>query len=303
MTVRHMQIFRAVCEAEYNTTAAAAMLNMTQPAVSLAIKELERYYGVRLFDRIGRRLRITDAGERFLRYAINITDLFGDMETGLRDWGAGGILRVGASITIGSLFLPDHVKEFAEICPGIDVRATIEQAGRLERKLLANELDLALTEGMPHDPDIVSEAYMDDRLDVVFPADMGLKPGQTVTKEDFQSRRLLLREPGSGTRDVFDRVMENAGMRVMPVWESMSTTALLNAVAKGLGVTVLPHRMILPMLMGGRVVNVNVEGLGFDRKFYIIRHKDKFMTAAAAAFMDLCRDFGKERASAADDMR
>ena len=77
---------------------------MTQPAVSLAIKELEQYYGVRLFDRIGRRLQITDAGKQFLQYAIHITDLFEDMETMLRDWGTKGILRVGASITIGSQF-------------------------------------------------------------------------------------------------------------------------------------------------------------------------------------------------------
>ena len=73
-------------------------------AVSLAIKELEQYYGVQLFDRIGRRLQITDAGQHFLQYAIHISDLFSDMETGLRDWDSKGILRIGAGITIGSRF-------------------------------------------------------------------------------------------------------------------------------------------------------------------------------------------------------
>lgn len=102
MTVRHMIIFRTVCEIGFNLTKAASVLYMTQPAVSLAIKELEDYYGVRLFDRIGKRLKITDAGRHFLKYAIHITDLFSDMETGLRDWDSKGILRIGASITIGA---------------------------------------------------------------------------------------------------------------------------------------------------------------------------------------------------------
>ena len=100
MTIRHMIIFRTVCENGYNSTKAAEVLHMTQPAVSLAIKELEQYYGVHLFDRIGRRLQITDAGQHFLQYAIHISDLFSDMETRLRDWDSKGVLRIGASITI-----------------------------------------------------------------------------------------------------------------------------------------------------------------------------------------------------------
>lgn len=104
MTIRHMIIFRTVCENGYHFTKAAEVLHMTQPAVSPAIKELEQYYGVQLFNRIGRRLQITDAGQHFLQYAIHISDLFSDMETGLRDWNSKGILRIGASITIGSRF-------------------------------------------------------------------------------------------------------------------------------------------------------------------------------------------------------
>ena len=113
MTIRHMIIFRTVCENGYNSTKAAEVLHMTQPAVSLAIKELEQYYGVHLFDRIGRRLQITDAGQHFLQYAIHISDLFSDMETRLRDWDSKGVLRIGASITIGSQFFPHYLKAFS----------------------------------------------------------------------------------------------------------------------------------------------------------------------------------------------
>ena len=140
MTLRHMMIFRAVCETGFHFTKAAEALHMTQPSVSLAIKELEQYYGVHLFDRFGRKLHITDAGKQFLQYAIHICDLFQDMETQLRDWGSKGLLRVGASITIGSQFLPSYVKAFSNRFPSVDVRVVVEQADRLEKKLLANAL-------------------------------------------------------------------------------------------------------------------------------------------------------------------
>ena len=211
MTIRHMIIFRTVCENGYNSTKAAEVLHMTQPAVSLAIKELEQYYGVHLFDRIGRRLQITDAGQHFLQYAIHISDLFSDMETRLRDWDSKGVLRIGASITIGSQFLPNYVKAFSELCPELDVRVTVEQSERLEQKILANELDCALIEGIAHDPNIVSEAYMEDHLSVICGTDKGWTQGQVISIEDFQRQRFLLREKGSGTREVFNRVVEQAG--------------------------------------------------------------------------------------------
>lgn len=291
MTLRHMIIFRTVCETECNTTRAAEALHMTQPAVSLAIKELEQYYGVHLFDRIGRRLQITDAGTLFLQYAIHISDLFTEMETGLRDWNTKGILRVGASITIGSQFLPGYVKAFSNRCPGIDVRAIVDQADRLEKKLLANELDCALTEGIAHDPNIVSEAYLEDHLSIVCAANRGWHQGQFISLGEFQKQRFLLREPGSGTREVFDRTIAQAGIRITPVWEAMSTTALVNAVINDLGIAVLPHRMILPALNRGLIVTVGVHGLQFRRNFYIIYHKDKFLTEAAKTFLDLCRNY------------
>ena len=291
MTVRHMIIFRTVCEIGFNLTKAASVLYMTQPAVSLAIKELEDYYGVRLFDRIGKRLKITDAGRHFLKYAIHITDLFSDMETGLRDWDSKGILRIGASITIGAQFLPSYVKAFANLCPEIDVRVVIDQSERIEERIMENELDFALIEGIPRHPDVLSEAYMEDHMSVICGVGRGWTQGQTISIEDFKNQRFLLREPGSGTRDVINRVTEHAGMHIIPAWEAMSTTALVNAVISGLGIAVLPHRMILPALKRGLICTVNVEGLVFRRSFYIIFHKDKFLTASAKKFMELTRNY------------
>ena len=264
---------------------------MSQPAVSLAIHELEEYYGVALFDRIGRRLCITEAGKRFWEYASHISSMFDDMEKTLRDWGRLGVLRVGASITVGSRFLPGYVKTFLSFHPGLEIKAQIAPTEVLAGKLMANELDLALVEGVPKDPSLVSEDYMEDRLAVICPADGPFRQGETITLEQFRAQRFLLREKGSGTREEFDRVTEQAGFSVTPAWEAMSTTALVNAVIEGLGVSVLPQRLTVGAVERGLVVTVNVEGLNFCRQFRIIYHKDKYLSPVAKAFLEHCRNF------------
>ena len=291
MTRRHMMIFRAVCENDCNSTRAAQALHMTQPAVSLAVRELEEYYGVHLFDRMGRRLHITEAGRIFLQYAIHICDLFDDMETGMRNWDAQGVLRVGASITIGTEFLPGYIKAFSELRPQTDVRAVVEPSDRLEQKILKNDLDCALIEGIAHDPAILSEAYMEDYLSIICPKDAGWQQGEEIPQDVFGKQRFLLREKGSGTRELFDRVMEQAGIAVTPVFEAMSTTALIRAVENGLGVAVLPYRLIAPALAGGRIITISVPGLDFRRSFNLIYHRNKFLTSSARDFLEVCRQY------------
>lgn len=291
MTLRHMKIFASVCENNCNTTKAAEAMHMTQPAVSLAIRELEQYYGVTLFDRIGRRLRLTEAGQRFWEYASHISALFEDMEKGMRNWDSFGLLRVGASITIGSQFLPSYVKAFYNCYPGTEVRVLVASSDELEQRILTSELDFALIEGVAHHPSILSEEYMEDHLTVICPANGYFQNGQVLTVEEFKQQKFLLREPGSGTREVFDRAAESAGFSVQPIWEAMSTTALVNAVINGLGIAVLPHRMVTGPLERGLVTAIRVEGMDFRRRFHITYHKEKFLTTSAKAFIDLCRNY------------
>lgn len=291
MTLRHMKIFCSVCENNSNLTKAAESLNMTQPAVSLAIKELEQYYGVILFDRIGKRLHLTEAGREFLEYANHISSLFSGMETMLRNWDSFGIIRVGASITIGSQLLPDYVRTFSSIHPNIEVKVNVAPSDILETKILAGELDVALVEGIIHSKSIISEEYMQDHLCVICAAGGRYKNGECISIDEFRKEKILLREKGSGTREVFDLVTGNAGFVVEPSWEAMSTAALINAVVNGLGLAVLPYRMILGPLGQGLINIIKVEKLDFTRTLHIIYHKDKLLSSAAREFLDICRSY------------
>lgn len=289
MTLRHMKIFLAVWDHQCNTTKAAQALFMTQPAVSLAIKELEQYYGVRLFERMGRRLQPTQAGAQLREYALTIVTAFADMEQHMRSWDSLGLLRVGASVTIGSQFLPTYVKDFSAQNPGVQVQVLVAPSEQLEGKILCNELDVALIEGAVHAANLISQPYMEDKLTVICPADGPFRQGQVLTLEEFKHQSFLLREPGSGTREVFDRVTESAGFSVHPIWEAMSTTALVNGVMQGLGIAVLPQQMVASALRSGQVISVDVEGLDFRRLFSIIYHKDKYLSPMAKAFVSLCQ--------------
>lgn len=291
MTLRHIKIFLAICDNGNSVTRAAEVLFMTQPAVSLALKELESYYGVLLFERMSRQLYITEAGKQMREYATHVLSLFDHMEKGLRDWDSIGILRVGASVTIGSQFMPSYISAYGVLHPGIDVRVCISSSELLEGQLQTNKLDFAFIEGAVLTSNLISEEYMEDSLTAVCSVNGPFHHGEKVSAERFKMQRFLLREKGSGTREEFDGATEAAGFSVFPVWEATSTTALVNAVIHGLGIAVLPRRMILGPLKHGLIVAFDVEGINFQRKFSIVYHKNKFLTQSAREFIELCKNY------------
>lgn len=288
MTLRHIEIFRALCQNDCNTTKTAKALNMTQPAVSLAIKELENYYGVQLFDRLGRKLVITVAGKRFEEYTNSISSIFEDMEREMKNWDSHGVIRIGATLTIGSKFLPVYAKKFQESYPHIQIKGFCGPADMLEKKVINNELDFAFTEGIPHDADIASDAYMDDRLAVFCAADGRYSQGEKISLEEFRKNNFVLREYGSGTRKVFDLACQRNGFKAEPIWESISNSSIINAVSLGLGLGCISYRLLTKAQKEGRINTIEVEGLDLSRKFYIIRRKNKKLSTAAKYFLYLC---------------
>lgn len=326
MTIRHMRIFLAVTENGNNLTRTANQLYMAQPAVTVAIQELEQYYGVNLFDRLGKRLYLTEAGKQFREYVVRILGLFDDMEEGMKSWGSRGVLRVGSSITIGSQFMPGYVEEYAKTHPNIDTQVLIGPSDRIEKKILNNELDIALVESPVHEDHLIAEKYMEDYLVIIAPgnskerdlqdsfredqrgvqgqeapakrqersdeiSDELPKKIQEMTVEEFASQRLLLREPGSGTRESIEKVLEPFSIQLKTSWEATSTTALVNAVISGLGISIVPRRMVEVPLKSGQIREIHVQGVEFQRYFYMVYHRDKLLTAPIRDFMELCRNY------------
>ena len=291
MTLRHLHIFVAVCE-EDSITKAAEKLRFAQPAVSLAVKELEEYYDVKLFDRISKRLYLTDAGRKLLEYAAHIVSLFSEMEDNIRQWERSGKLRIGASITIGTHLMPQYVRAFGKTHPESSVEVLISSSEQIEKKILQSELDFALIEGIVHSSSIIDQPFMKDKLAAICAPSCALCKQRTVTIQQLLSQPLLLRESGSGTRELFDHLVASYEQAYTPAWESTSTVALINAVKNGLGVSVLPYMLVVEELKKGSVVELEMENVQLDRGFHIIYHKNKFLTGPAKEFMEMCRNFG-----------
>lgn len=289
MTLRHLEIFRAVCARE-SVTRAAEDLNMTQPAVSMAIRELEVYYGVRLFERMNRRLYITESGRSLLQYADTVLTQFEESVQVLRQGGARGRCRFGMTVTIGEAWLPAILTRLKRELPRLDVEAFIQNSRRAEEMVLRNEIDFALV-------DNVSSASRSQRVTPLFRETMAVVcapedlPGRTrLTLTELAEQRLLLRESGSGTRSSVDAVFQAAGLKAAPVVEGISASALLACAAAGAGITILPRSQIEAALQAGTVRELTVTDAVFQRTYFLVCHRNKYLTEGMKQAIAIVRE-------------
>lgn len=288
MTVRHLKIFLAVYRAQ-SITRAAGELHMTQPAVTRAVQELERYYGVCLFERCHRRLSATECAGQLYAQALHIVESFDRMETDLRNWEELGVLRVGASITLGNFLLPELVQELAGRYPSLQIRAMVASGAQIQQALLENRLDVALIEGEAKAAHLHAEAFAKDRLLLILPPEHPLCGKPAIDLRDLADYPLLLREQGSAGRSFLDHVFAVHGVSVSPAWESVSTQALVKAVGLGLGVSILPEQLVRTALEAGTIVTRAVQDEPFTRQNFVVWHENKFLTASARDFIKLCK--------------
>ncbi len=290
MTLRHIKIFTAVFQCS-SVTKAAAELHLAQPSVSLAVKELEEYYGVRLFERMGRSISPTEAGKEFYGYALHIVSLFDEMEKKIRNWDAVGSLRIGASITIGTRILPVLLKEFRKEYPELRTEAFVGRSLAIEQRILDNAADIGLIENQPKNPDLCAIPFMQDELCAIVPPDHPLAGRKKAAAlEELAQYPFLMREKGSAGREILDACFEVSQLSVRPVLESSSTQAIVSSVAEGLGVAVLPYLLVRKDIAEGTVSQVPLVH-PLRRSLNIIYHKSKYLTDNMKAFMELCRNF------------
>ena len=280
MTFRYLRIFEAVCR-HMSITRAAQELYLSQPSVSLAIGELEKKYEVRLFDRIGKKLYLTPAGEELLGYARPLLSQIDDMEQHLRSGARKSILRVGVSMTVGSCLLPACAEQLAGDYPDIRVEALVERTSLIEQKVLENELDIGFVEGLPKAPQLIISPFAEDELAVVCAPDSALLRRGAIRCADLASIPLLLREKGSGTRAVVDNLTDMQGVTLKPLWESMSTLALISGAKRGLGAAILPLRIVQKDLDRGELAILPVEDVQWKRQFFRIQHRNKILDEPA----------------------
>lgn len=286
ISLRHYQIFQAVAETG-SFTKAAQRLYITQSAVSHAVRELEEYAGYVLFDRLSKSVRPTAAGRVLLEESAPLLKSFEALDKRLGRLEEPAPVHIVSSITIAAFYLPRILREFHERRPELPVHVKVVPAAEAVNILRLGEADIALIEGAAPQGPFCCRRFA--RYTLRIAAAPGYPVPRKLRLDEFCGERLLLREPGSAIRDTLDSGLFLLGRSVRPVWESVNSTALVEAAKSGLGITVLPEILIKEELSRNTLTVLKVEGLSLENDLLAVWHKDKHMTTALKELTECIR--------------
>ena len=281
LTLRHIEIFAMVCR-EGSITRAAERLHLSQPTVSVAIRELEEHYNDPLFERISHRLYLKPFGQRIYDYSLSLLNLYSDMSEAKQKF---EIIRVGTGTAVGKLFLPKIVKAFSLEHPDIHVQVNVGDATRMYVLIMKNNLDFVIAETVEEIYGLAHRSIQRYPIVAVCHNDNPLAKKKVVTAADLAGQNLLLRESDSSTRRLVDLYFHSNNLEVSPSWESYSVQTLLNATKENLGVSFhsLDHAVAY---QDPSLVILNVPDLHGERYVNISYHKDKIIKPGMQAFLD-----------------
>jgi DNA-binding transcriptional LysR family regulator len=288
MTLEQLKVFVAVAEREHVTRAAEA-LNLAQSAASAAIAALEGRHGTKLFHRVGRGIELTGAGRLFLHEAKAVLARAEAAELALAELGElkRGVLNLAASQTIAGYWLPRHLVPFRRGHPGIDIRLTVGNTMQAVRAVTEGLVELSFVEGAVNHLDLSIQPVARDRMVVVVAPDHPWAQLQAIEADELCTTDWVLREPGSGTRSAFERVLleERISLdRLHVALELPSNEAVRAAVEAGMGATAISASVAAPSIEAGLLHLVGYKLP--DREFRAVRHAERQGSRAARALLE-----------------
>ncbi len=272
MTIRHLKVFISVAE-NGSMTRAAEALHVAQPAVSYTISEIEKYYGIKLFERINQRLIITEFGKEMLRCARDAVASFDEFEKRARQSTEKASVKIGASITIGKTLIPKILEDIRLTFPEASPFVSINSTATIAEQVASGEIDFALVEGAVHSDNLLSVELSGDRLVAV--ASKNLNIPSKIFARELLNFPLLLRERGSASRELVDKLFLEFTLSAKPFIESSSNEALISAAKNGLGIAILPSVLLVAARDAGELSEIDIKDARFERKYYLIKHKSK----------------------------
>ena len=292
MTLEQLRIFVAVAEREH-VTRAAADLNLTQSATSAAVAALEARHAVTLFNRVGRRIELTEAGRLFLAEARAVLARAASAETVLADL-AGlkrGTLLLAASQTVSSYWLPPLMHRYRTRFPDIAMQLSIGNTEQVAAAVREGIADLGFVEGAIVDPALAATPAAEDELALVVAADHPWVKTWPAGATDFRSTRWVMREQGSGTRAMFEEALLGLGIAIGDLdiaLELSSNEAVRAAVEAGAGATVLSRLVTSASVTAGTLVQIPAALR--KRQFLAVRHRERHLTSAQREFLALVNE-------------
>ena len=274
ITIKHLRIFMEVCRTE-SMSRAASSLFISQPTISQKISDIEEYYHIKLFERFSKSLKITEEGKEFYQYARRVLDEMDRLDATFLRHDEIVHLRLGATMTVGSSFFPHLIKEVGKKLEKVNLTGYVDNTSSIETKLLNNELDLGIVEGIITSPNIVSEPIISDCLVLICGNAHSFAKMPVVHKEDLANQSFIMRELGSGTRSMFSLFMETQRIPYRISWECHSWDAIKQAVIANLGLAIISVRLIEKELDNGQIHIIDMEDCMWRRMFSLCYHKNK----------------------------
>jgi len=288
MTLRHFRIFISVVKLN-SITSAAKELYMTQPAISLAIKEMEVYYGVRLFNRLSRKLFITDEGKKVYDIALQVVKSVDDLRDEISSGEIQNNLKVGVSMTIGSCYLPQILVDFKNNNSRTNIISIIDNSSRLIDLILNHTLDIAIIEGPQYSNKLKSITIKKDNLVLIIANNNPLSHKEHIILTDLQEQSFLLRDKDSGTRKIVDSLFLANNIVIEPKIESVSTISLIEAVRNNIGISIIP-KQFLKIIKNDNIIQRKIENINFERAFTIIYQKNKHLNKIMNDFIECSKN-------------
>ncbi len=286
LTLRQLKVFESVAR-HLNYTRAAEELHLSQPAVSMQIKQLEEGLGVALFEQLGKRIHLTEAGQEALTYARSVTQQLDELEGVLNQIRglSGGRLRISVATT-ANYIIPTLLGTFSRRYPDVTVTLDVTNRETLLRQLNENTVDLVIMGQPPAEADVEAEPFMENPLVVVAPPDHPLAGKKKIPLAQLQEETFLVREPGSGTRVAMERFFNERGMKLKTGMEVGSNEAIKQSVQAGLGLGLLSHATIEQELTLKRLVVLNIKDFPIMRHWFLVHRLGKRLSPVAQAFHD-----------------
>ena len=288
ITLRQLEVFAEVLKSG-STTQASQRLALSQSAVSAALADLEGQLGVQLFDRIGKRLLVNEHGRLLYPRALGLLEQAKDIEQLFSE--DNGFIRLYASSTIGNYILPEIIARYCQDFPELPFELSVGNSQDVIHAVSDFRVDIGLIEGPCRASDIISEVWQEDEL-VVFSAPANPFLNQPVTLDSLASQPWILREQGSGTREIVDYLLLSSLPQFRLGMELGNSEAIKHAVRHGMGISCLSRRVIAEQLESGSLVEVPLPLSPLIRTLYCIHHRQKHISKSLARFLRYCKKEG-----------
>lgn len=289
MNLNRLIIFNTAAKL-LNFTRAAEQLHLTQPGISKHLKELEDEYGVRLFERLGKKLVLTQAGEVLLEATSRAFSLLDSAKVQIDDLGklTTGRLSIGATRTIGAYLLPDKLVQYRQCYPGVDIRVETAFSRQIIERVLDGSLDVGLVGHVSPDPRLAARVFMVDQLVlIVSPQHAWAKCKKAVRITELIKETLLVSKRESGTWRIIEPLLEKTGVHPPSVMELGTTEGVKQGVVANIGVAMLSGHVLVGELASGTLKQIPLVGVEQSRSLYLIQHKDRYLSKATQAFVEL----------------